>query len=136
MSITRQDAESDTKLYPLMNFLIGHVNELKNWEDIIKLKYFPENPVMLYRGLISDMLYENKIHFQTSRCTSWSRNRKVAEKFAGSRGAILSYEFDSSYMVFDTRHLAKDLFVKFQWQEEIIIKPIFNLLDIKIDYLN
>ncbi len=114
--ITRQEATSDERLYPLMNFMIAYGRDIPNWEYIQSLEMYDKLPeITLYRGMIYDPSYKPR-----SRCESWTRCRKVAEYFGP---IVLERRFTQNDMVFDTKYLADDLFVNFRWQQEVIIKP-------------
>jgi hypothetical protein len=125
--ITRKKAETDERLYPLMNYFIGRVNEFYNWKYIKSLQLIPYESLVLYRGLDCD---EKDIQYTSDTCTSWTRSKKVAECFGKT---ILICEFHTKDMVFDSRFLDKDLFVSHRWQQEVIIKPIISSKGIVIE---
>lgn len=114
--ISRDEAENDTRLHPLMNFMISWGRDIPNWEYIQSLGMYENAPVVtLYRGINPDVTYQSK-----ARCESWTRCKEVAKHFGST---ILEKEFTPQDIVFDTRYLATDLFTNFKWQQEVIIKP-------------
>ena len=118
--ITRQEAEKDERLYPLMNFMMAWGRDISNWEYIKSLEmYEKRHPVItLYRGLDYNPSFQ-----PLSRCESWTRSYDIAKAFGST---VIERDFTPEDIVFDTRFLAPDLFTNFQWQQEVIVKPCFD----------
>ena len=123
MSISSDEAKNNERLHELINFMMASGRNISNWEYIQSLNFIPDHPMILYRGLCCEM---HEVTLTTTRCTSWSRSRAVAESCGTT---VLTCKFSPSHFVFDTRHLAPDLLMPHRWQQEIIIKPIDQHLD-------
>lgn len=139
--LTRDEASTNLKYWSLMNFFMGSVDYVCEWEWIQARhgsSFTTQPKLTLFRGLYFETIEErdafvrqvNEHGYTSAKCSHWSESVDVASEIAVINkgmhdGVVISATFvPFDDCVFAYHHLENGLFDQIKGQKEIVIRPL------------